>query len=122
MIVHLTDAASWLAAQAAGELRAASLATEGFAHCSTTEQIVGVANRFYRGFPDLVLLAIDESRLSVPLLWEAPAHPDGSAPSAHEPQFPHVYGPITLEAVVDTAPFVPGPDGTFATDAVPASW
>lgn len=122
MIVHLTDAATWGAAQAAGELRASSLATEGFAHCSTTDQIVGVANRFYRNAPSLVLLAIDESLLTTPLRWEVPAHPDGSPATLHEPQFPHVYGPIALSAIVDSTEFVPGPDGRFHAGSIPATW
>jgi len=122
VIVHLTDAPSWAAAQAAGELRAASLSTEGFAHCSTRAQIIAVANRFYRGTAGLVLLAIDESLLTVPLRWEPPAHPDGSPATPDEPLFPHVYGAIPVSAVVAVAEFVPGPDGTFQPGSVPASW
>ncbi|MGD9793364.1 MAG: DUF952 domain-containing protein [Acidimicrobiia bacterium] len=122
MIVHLTDAGTWARAQAAGELRSASLTTEGFAHCSTIAQIIEVGNRFYRGASDLVLLAIDESSLTVPLRWEAPAHPDGSPAQPDEPLFPHVYGAIALGAIIDVAPFLPGPDGAFDHGSVPASW
>jgi uncharacterized protein (DUF952 family) len=41
-ILHITTAAGWDAAQAAGELRAPSLAQEGFIHCSTDRRRRGV--------------------------------------------------------------------------------
>ncbi|MGC0337975.1 uncharacterized protein (DUF952 family) [Streptomyces sp. SLBN-8D4] len=47
--------------------------------------------------PDLVVLVIDPARLDVPLKYEAPA------PGAEE--FPHVYGPIPVDAVVDVEPW-----------------
>lgn len=65
-LVHLCSKEDWQAAQAAGEYRAASLEKEGFIHCSRPEQILGVANRFYRGMPGL-LLWLDPSRLRAEL-------------------------------------------------------
>ena len=49
-------------------------------------------DRFYRGVPNLVLLHIDESLLTAPLVVEQL----GDAP---EP-FPHLYGPLNIDAVV----------------------
>ena len=63
-IVHLTTPAAWQTAQSAGEYRADSLATEGFIHCSRPDQIVEVANRYYRGRTDLLLLWIDPVSLT----------------------------------------------------------
>ena len=96
MIYHLTDAATWAASQAAGEhtgsTRGVSLAEEGYIHCSTAEQWPGVVERYYADATDLLLLHLDEARLTAPLVYEQL----GTAPAA----FPHVYGPINLDAVV----------------------
>ena len=63
LILHITTAPEWAAAQAAGEYRAPSLDTEGFIHCSTPAQVVHVGDWFYREVPDLVLLCIDPGAL-----------------------------------------------------------
>ena len=30
--------------------------------------------------------------------------------------YPHIYGPLNLDAVVETRPFAPAPDGQFSFD------
>ncbi|MCY4464533.1 MAG: DUF952 domain-containing protein [Chloroflexi bacterium] len=102
MIYHITTRGEWAAAQKSGIYRAASQESEGFIHCSTWRQVLPVANRFYRGRGDLLLLCIDESRLQSPLVWEAPAQPDPDMAkfAASNEQFPHIYGEINLDAVV----------------------
>jgi len=112
MILHITTRAEWRQAQRRGEYRAPSLESEGFIHCSTEKQVVQVANAFYRGRNDLVLLVLDESKLKPVLKWEAPAGPP--APGISESDlFPHVYGAIGLTAVASALDLVPDPDGTF---------
>ncbi len=105
MILHITHRSDWEAAQATGEYRADSLAAEGFIHCSTVEQVLGPANEFYRGKDDLVLLVIDPARLAAELVYEDSYH-IGTA-------FPHIYGPLNLDAVTSVVPFPPLADGTF---------
>jgi uncharacterized protein (DUF952 family) len=100
LIYHLMTSADWAAAQHAGVLREPSLETEGFIHCSSAEQVEPVANRFYLDAPDLVAVVLDEVAIDVPVRWEPPAHPDGTAPEPGAPLFPHVYGLIPLRAVV----------------------
>jgi uncharacterized protein (DUF952 family) len=75
--------------------------------------VTAVADAFYRGRSDLVLLVIDPARLRSELRWEAPAGPpaDGIEPGD---SFPHIYGPLNLEAVVRVLPWQPGVDGRFA--------
>lgn len=73
---------------------------DGFVHCSTAEQVPGVAAAYFADAGDLVLLCIDPDRLASPVRWEA-ATADG-------PRFPHVYGPINPEAVIDVVSFEPG--------------
>jgi len=99
MILHLLSRKSWIEAQEVGQLIAPSVAIEGFAHCSTEHQMVDVANKYYRGTRDMVLLNIDPDKLTSPLKFEPPAHLDGSPALPHEPMFPHIYGPINLDAV-----------------------
>ncbi len=113
MIYHITTRGEWAAAQQAGSYRAASLDSEGFIHCSTWQQVLLVANRFYRGRGVLLLLRIDERRLHASLAWEAPAHPDpGQAGEFDETdRFPHIYGELNLDAVVAVASLRESRDG-----------
>ena len=104
LILHITTAPEWEAAQAAGEYRATSLAAEGFIHCSTPAQVVHVGDWFYRDVPDLVLLCIDPAKLTSELLWEASS-------DAFAGEFPHVYGPIPVAAVRAVVPWARGSDG-----------
>lgn len=102
MIYHITKGSAWAEAQKRGSYRAASLVSEGFIHCSTRDQLLKVANRFYCGETDLLVLCIDEGRLGAELRWEAPAHPQptGTVANLVEALFPHLYGPLNLDAVV----------------------
>jgi len=114
MILHITSRAEWAEAQTRGEYIAPSLNTEGFIHCSTEKQVIHVANAFYRGRNDLVLLKLDETKLKPELKWEAPAAA-GPAPGVSESDlFPHIFGPINLTAVASVLDFMPDPaSGTF---------
>lgn len=96
-ILHIVTGDAWDRAVAAGEYRAASLATEGFIHCSTGAQLPGVVERYYAGQNGLLVLRIAAERVAAPLRWEAPA----SRPDEH---FPHIYGVLNPDAVVDVVP------------------
>jgi uncharacterized protein (DUF952 family)/N-acetylglutamate synthase-like GNAT family acetyltransferase len=113
VILHLLSRESWVEAQAHGQLIAPSVATEGFAHCSTEHQMVNVANKYYRGNNDMVLLNIDPTKLTSVLKFEPPAHIDGSPALPHEPLFPHIYGPINLDAVIEVIDFPCNEHGAF---------
>jgi len=101
VIFHIAERTAWDAAVAAGEYTVStlgrSLAEEGFIHMSTEAQVAGVAERFYAGVGDLVLLHIDESKLTSPLQYD-------EVPGAPDP-FPHLYGPLNTDAVVRVEPF-----------------
>jgi len=115
MILHLLSRKSWSEAQEVGQLIAPSVAIEGFAHCSTEHQMVDVANKYYRGTRDMVLLNIDPDKLTSPLKFEPPAHLDGSPALPHEPLFPHIYGPINLDAVSEVIDFPCNEEGYFTS-------
>lgn len=111
-ILHLLPQSEWEAFLASGAsgYRPASLATEGFVHCTGTDALlVRVANAFYRGITeDIAVLVVDPSLLSSPVAWEAAP---GNDPLAAE-RFPHVYGPIDRGAVVRVRTLLREPDGT----------
>jgi glutathione S-transferase len=108
MIFHIAEVGDWEAAQAAGDYRVSSrgltLADEGFIHASREDQVLGVANRFYADAGPLLLLTIDPDRLTSPI------RDDEVEPGV---TFPHIYGPIDLDAVVNVSPLERGPDGRF---------
>jgi uncharacterized protein (DUF952 family) len=108
LICHIITRDDWATAQAAAAYTAASLASEGFIHCSTPAQVPATAARFYAGRSDLLLLAIDPARLTAELRYE-----EG------EPGvlFPHIYGPLNLTAVVAVHPFAPDQAGRFKLPA-----
>ncbi len=97
MIYHVVTAANWQKAlQTAGPggqgfYEADSLALEGFIHTSNAEQVKGVLDRYYKEQTNLLLLHIDENKLTAPLKFEL-------APSVNE-KFPHIYGPLNIDAV-----------------------
>ena len=92
MIFHIANRDALAAAKKTGLYEADSLHTEGFIHTSKAEQVAGVRERYYKGHTGLILLHIDESKLTSPLKYE-------NAPSVNE-LFPHVYGPINMSSVV----------------------
>jgi uncharacterized protein (DUF952 family) len=97
-LFHLTEAATWEAARAAGEYRQSTrgvtLEQQGFIHAGLRHQVRPVAERIYADAEDLVLLTIDPDKLTAPVRFE---------PSDGE-DFPHIYGPIPVEAVVNVVP------------------
>lgn len=89
MLFHVVPVDEWTA-DVDRPYAPASLATEGFVHCSPDEPAaLAIADGLYRDVPDLLVLRIDESRLGAEIRWE------GSA----DMLFPHVYGPIERAAV-----------------------
>ncbi len=93
MIYHITTKLEWEHALTIGKYEAASLQKEGFIHMSHLHQIEGVLERYFQGKTDLVKLNVDETKLIAEIKNEL-------SPSLQE-TFPHVYGAINLDAVVD---------------------
>jgi uncharacterized protein len=97
-LFHITEAVCWQTAQTEGLYRAESLQTQGFIHLSEQSQVQWVGNQFYRGQTGLALLEIDSDRLTSELRYDV-VPCDGT--------FPHLYGPLNLDAVVQVWPFTP---------------
>lgn len=136
-LYHLALREDWQEARAAGvyrrSTRGRSLEQVGFIHLSTAEQVPGTACRFFADClpsaeaeaaaitPALLLLTIDPQRLEragLPLRVEA-ADPaaggtaaggtaaGGTAAGGTAERFPHLYGPLPLEAVLLAEPYRP---------------
>jgi uncharacterized protein (DUF952 family) len=99
-LLHLVPAPQWQA-DPDRPYAPASLAQEGFVHCSPdVATTLAVATAFYADAPrPLLVLHLDPSRLGADVVLEAaePAPPPGVGPDV---LFPHVYGAIEREAVV----------------------
>ena len=110
LIYHIAARADWERALRDGayvtSTRGVTLAEQGYIHASEAGQVAGVANAFYTGTgEDLVLLVIDPARVEAEIRYE-------DVPGADAP-FPHIYGPLSPGAVTAVLPFAPGPDGDF---------
>jgi uncharacterized protein (DUF952 family) len=103
VIYHIATEADWASRRAT--YAPAGWREDGFVHCCTADQVVRVANRYFRGRPDLLLLEIDPARLSALVVWEDTA---GTGED-----YPHVYGAVEIDAVTTASRFPPGRKGTF---------
>jgi glutathione S-transferase len=104
-IYHLAEPADWAEALETGRYerstRGRSLAEEGFVHASTAAQWPVVRRSFYVDVAGpLLLLEIDPALLSSPVVVEV-----GNPATGEE--FPHVYGPLDVEAVVSVTELAP---------------
>ncbi len=99
---HLVPAEEWEAEPDAPFLPAA-YPQDGFTHLThTADDLLTVANMFYRADPRPYLavhLALD--RLTAPWRYDG------------DPRFPHLYGPLNRDAVLAVRPTLRLPDGTF---------
>jgi glutathione S-transferase len=109
LIYHIANAADWQQARESGDYRTStrgrSLEQQGFIHASTAEQVAPVANALYGDDQDLLVLVIDETRVRSAVRYEPV--PGWEAP------FPHIYGPLNVDAVVETLSLRQGDGGLF---------
>ena len=96
LIFHIAQAKDVDQAAQSGVYRCDSIAAEGFIHCCKPEQLKGVIERYYSGVTGLLLLHIDSDQLQPELVYENTV--------GGEELFPHVYGEINMDAVVQIAP------------------
>ena len=93
LIYHVTTGAEWKTAMKKGFYESASLKQEGFIHCSQEQQVAAVLERYFAGQTGIVKLVIDTDKLTSKYVFEW-------SPST-EDTFPHIYGPVNIDAVVD---------------------
>ena len=101
---HVVPATTWASRAPDAPYQAASLAEEGFAHCTDGDAaMLATANRHYRDDPrPFLIVTLDLDRVGSP--WRVD-DPGGI--------YPHVHGPIDRVAIVDVRPASRAPDGAF---------
>jgi uncharacterized protein (DUF952 family) len=106
IIYHLVPIDYWESQPADRPYTPADFAREGFIHCTQgDEQLAIVANRYYRNDQRTwYVLVIAEDALASELKYE---------PGADGGLYPHIYGPLNREAVIDMLPMPRDPDGVF---------
>ena len=91
LIYKILLPSEWADFEASGRFDGSSFdRRSGFIHCSSRDQVGDTALRLFAAEPALVVVALEESDLGESLRWEE---------TADRSTFPHVYAPISLEAV-----------------------
>lgn len=103
MIYHILTETDWRDANVVGRYEAASLESVGFIHCCTKEQFEQVANFYFTGMKGLLALEIEPEKLTAHVKFEGEG----------EQKFPHIYGAINLDSVVNVAKLKTDEDGVF---------
>jgi uncharacterized protein (DUF952 family) len=109
LIYKICTAAEWREAEQTGAYRGSAVdRRDGFIHFSTAEQAAETAAKHFAGQRDLVLVSVDAGKLGDRLKWE---------PSRGGALFPHLYGELSLYAVlrVDPLPLDAGGQHVFPT-------
>jgi len=91
-IIHIIDQETWQKVKNQYEYSGDSLIEQGFIHCCLPEQVDFVLNQWFPDREDMLLLEIDSDKLKTPIVFE---NLDGG-----EENFPHIYGPLNMEAVI----------------------
>lgn len=84
--------------------------TEGFIHCSTRAQLERTLDKHFAGVPEVVILHIVDRHVRDILRWEADANGE---------EFPHLYGELELEHIIDVSIGERNPDGSWEPDTLP---
>jgi uncharacterized protein (DUF952 family) len=100
-ILHAALPQDWAVAATEGSYdwstRGVTLAEADFVHASTAAQLPGVLERFYADVPVVDLLVLDVAQLEhegAGVVWE-------DVPDAADGPYPHVYGVVPIQTVVD---------------------
>jgi uncharacterized protein (DUF952 family) len=102
-IYKIVSAAQWRAAEAEGLFLGAAVdLADGYIHFSSAAQAEETAARHFAGQSDLLLVAVDAAKLGGALKWEV---------SRGGALFPHLYAPLSLDAVTRVEPLPLGADG-----------
>ncbi|MFK4289526.1 uncharacterized protein (DUF952 family) [Bacillus sp. RC240] len=96
MITKVITKRNWRITKNIGEINEASLKEEGFIHCSLLDQALKVAQKHFNHEKDVLLLTIDPSLVKAEIKYEL---------ASNGQEYPHVYGVINVEAIVEVVPF-----------------
>jgi uncharacterized protein (DUF952 family) len=105
IIYHFTERETFEAAKSIGYFKPRPFEKDGFIHCSTREQVLNVADFIAPKDADLVLLEIDTYKVTPEIIYE---NLEGG-----DRLFPHICGPLDLEAVRRAEGFGVNSEGKF---------
>lgn len=109
VIYHIAYPTDWEKGKADGEYRISTkgrtLEEQGFIHAGDVPQVAPVANVVYWDADSLIVLVIDTDRLDSE--WKYDEVPGWDAP------FPHIYGPLNPNAVIEVLPLEKDGEGKF---------
>jgi uncharacterized protein (DUF952 family) len=109
-IYHLTTAGYYHSQPPDQPYLSSTFSEEGFIHCTAgAEKLIEIANIFFASLQDeLLALEINPALLTSPLLYEPPIpplHADVSTAQVtsrdQDTLFPHIYGPLDRQAIVN---------------------
>lgn len=102
-IYLLISDADYRAAVEKGTLYEDSLETQGFIHASPADQLTRVANKYYLDVEDVRVMVVTTAQVDAIVKWEP----------ATGGLYPHIYGPLNMDAVDYVVPVSPGADGMY---------
>lgn len=103
LIYKILSRAEWDAAKTVGRFEGSAVdLADGFIHLSAADQAQETAAKWFRGQPQLVLLAVGVEALGDDLRWEA---------SRGGALFPHLYRPLLASEVIREAELELDADG-----------
>lgn len=109
IVITSTDAI-WAKAQTTGNYTQSTIDTTlddvGFIHATSPDQTVAMLNRHFTDRDDILLLLVDSSKVRAEVKLEAPL--SGSAGV-----YPHIYGPLNIDAVYKTVKPLKDSSGNF---------
>ena len=106
-IYHITTSENWDLAVAKELYDFCALKTDGFIHCSTFTQVIKTANDFFKGADNLIVLEIETDKTQSEIRFE---NLEGG-----DEKFPHIYGPVELDAVVGLYTLIKNNENLFMT-------
>lgn len=109
-IIAIAKEDDWQKAKDSGYYTKSTITSElrdvGFLHCSFPNQTIDIANRHFSEYKKLLLLFIDPTKVRANIVYE-------QALSGRPGSFPHIYGPLNIDAVYDTAVLAQTSTGMF---------
>lgn len=100
----------WDKAQKTGEYRystiSSSLEEVGFIHATSPDQTIAMLNRRFIDRDNILLLVADLDKIDSEVKFEAPL-------SGSPGVYPHIYGPLNVDAIIDTYTPIKNSSGRF---------
>ena len=104
--IYLTMSADdFVKASAEGTWAPDSLKAEGFIHASPADQLTRVANKHYSQFDEVRIVVLRADRVHPEIRWE---------PASDNHLYPHIYGPLNMDAAERAVAVKKGADGLFS--------